>query len=399
MAEASPRYRDTIRHPVSGRLWLSAAVSELGDYIGIGALLILAYERSGGRVIGPAAIFAIQAVPALLSGALAGSWLDQIPRRVALSGTYLAGAPLLLLPILVPGLAPVLVAAGGLGVIRVAFTAVRSGVIAEAVPEDRRGNLFALIGVTGDTTQVLGYFTGGAVAVLIGAAPALAADALTFVLAATIAATLPLPPPTERHPRPPVHHGLKEIWRNPVLRLLAILVWVSVTVTALPEALAAGVTGGEGFWTPIVLAAGPAGQAVTMAVLGRYREIERPSFQLTHLAWFALAFGITALGGSPAWFAVGNLMIGSGAAWLLGPQTLFVRIAPPERMAQITATMIAVIIAAEGVGTIVFATIADVWSVADAYWVAGMMLLGTALIGWWVKSRIPEATELDDIAI
>jgi predicted MFS family arabinose efflux permease len=399
VADPGPRYRDTIRHPISGRLWASAAVSELGDYVGIGALLILAYERSGGRVIGPAAIFAIQALPALLSGALAGSWLDQVPRRLALTGTYLAGAPLLVLPIFAPGILPVLVAAGGLGVIRVAFTSVRSGVIAEAVPEDRRGNLFALIGVTGDTSQVVGYFTGGAVAVLIGAAPALAADALTFVVAAAIAATLPLPPPQVREPRPPVTQGLKEIWPNPVLRLLAVLVWLSATVTAPPGALAAGVTGGEGFWTPIVLAAGPAGQAVTMAILGRYREIERPSFQLTHLTWFALAFGIAALGDSPLWFAVGNVMVGSGAAWLLGPQTLFVRIAPPARMAQITATMIAVIIAAEGAGTLVFAAIADRWSVAQAYWVAGVLLLGTALVGWWVKSRIPEATELDDIAL
>lgn len=390
-------YRDTIRHPIGGRLFWSALVSELGDYIAIGALLLLAYERSGGRVVGPAALFAIQALPALVSGALAGSWLDQIPRRPALVVGLLGGAPALLLPVVLPGLAPVLAAAAGLGIVRVVTASVRSGVIAEAVPEESRGNLIALLNTTDLSSQVVGYLTGGAVAVAVGAVPALAVDAGTFVVAAIIMATLPLPPPRPREGRPPVTQGIREIWRNPVLRLIALLVWVSVLTTALPEALAVGVTDGEGFWTPIVLAAGPAGTAVTALFLGRYRGIERPSFQITHLSWYALAFAIAALGQTSAWFAVANLLIGSGSAWLLGPQTLFVRVAPPERMAQVTATMIAVIIAAEGVGTLVFATIADARSVADAYWVAGLLLLVTAVAGWVVKERVPEVGDLDDI--
>lgn len=388
-------YRDTLRHPVGRRLFASSAISNLGDYIGLGALLLLAYERSGGRVIGPAAIFAVQAVPGLVSGAVAGSWLDQVPRRSALVIIDGVGAAALLLPLLVPGLAPVLGAAAVLGVVRVLHTSVSSAVIAEAIPEDRRGSLLALMGSTEQSTQVLGYLSGGTIAVTVGASPALLADAVTFVIAAAILARAPLPRAGRREQRPAVTAGLREIWSNPVLRLFALLVWVSVTVTALPEVLAPGVTGGDGFWTPLVLAAAPAGQALTMAILGRRRVIERPSFQLTHLAWFSLAFGLAALGRSPGWFALANLLVGSGAAWLLGPQTLFLRVAPGPMMAQITGTMIAVMIAAEGLGTLVFAAIADAASVSAAYWTAGTLLLVTSLAGWVVKERLPEIVELD----
>lgn len=395
MAETSGGYRETFRDPVASRLFLALTITVIGDYVGQGALLILAFERSGGRLLGPAALFAIQAVPALLSGGLAGGWIDQIPRRTALVSLQVAGAAVIVLPLLAPGLAPVLAAAGLLGAVRVAYISARSGAIAEAVPEEGRRALLGLIGSTEQTSQVIGYLTGASIAVAIGIAPALLLDAATFLVAAGVFSVMQFPPARAREGRPPVLAGLREIWRNPVLRLLAVVVWVTVTVTAIPEALATGVTAGSEHWLPYVLASAPAGQAVAFAILGRQRQVERPSFQFVHLAWLALAFGIAALGRSPLWFLVGNFLVGSGIAWLLGPQALFVRVAPPERMAQITGTMIAIIIAAEGVGTLMFGAVADLVSIATAYRAAGFLVLVTAVIGWIVKERIPEAASLD----
>ncbi|HEX2027175.1 MAG TPA: MFS transporter [Nitriliruptorales bacterium] len=395
MGETARGYRVTLRHPVAGRLVVAHAGSVLGDYAGLGALLLLGYERSGRQVLGAAALFAVQAMPALVAGALTGGWLDQVPRRRALVGLNLAGAAVVGLPLFLPGLAPVLVTAALLGAIRTASVSVRSGVIAETVPEDRRASLLALLGTGDQVGQVVGYLAGSTTVLLVGAAPALLADAATFLLAGAVVAGVPFAVPSPRRGRPAVSVGLQEIRRQPVLRLLAPLVFVTASVTALPESLAAGVTGGADVWTPFVLAAGPAGQAAAMAVLGRGSAVERPSFQLVHLAWFALAFGVAALGRSPLWFVAGNLLVGSGVAWLLGPQTLFVRIAPPERMAQVTGTMIAGIITAEGIGTLLFGAVADATSVATAYRVAGTLVLAAALAGWVVKERTPEMLELD----
>ncbi|MBW3621714.1 MAG: hypothetical protein KY461_15835, partial [Actinobacteria bacterium] len=68
---------------------------------------------------------------------------------------------------------------------------------------------------------------------------------------------------------------------------------------------------------------------------------------------------------------------------------------PPERMAQVTGTMIAVMIAADGLGTPLFAWLADRTSVSAAYRAAGIVVLVSALVGWVVKERTPLAAELD----
>ena len=391
--DRGPTYRVALRHPVVRNLWLATAVSVVGDYIGLSALMLVAHARSG-LILGAAAIFAVGALPGLLSGVFAGSWLDQLPRGRALVGLQLFGALAVSLPLVLPGLIPVFVAAALLGAIRTAVVSVRSGAMAEGVPDDLRGPLIAMLSTTEQASQIIGFGAGTSLVLWVGASTALLADTVSFLAGAWLLSRITFPRPQVRA-RPPVTAGLKDIWANPVLRLLAPLVCITAMVGALPEALAAGAAGQSG-WAPIVFAAAPAGQALTMIVLGRLKQLGRPSVQLTHLAWLALAFGIAALGRTPAWFAVSNFLVGSGAAWIIGPQLLFVRLAPAERMAQITGTMVAVLIAAEGLGTPLFAALADRATVSSAYWLAGVVVLLTSLVGWFLKERTPAALALDE---
>jgi MFS family permease len=392
-------YRAALATPTVRNLWTSSAVSQVGDYVGQGALLLLAYDRAGGRVLGSAAVLAAAAVPALLSSALAGSWLDRLPRGRALAGAQVAGAAVVVLPVVVPGLAIVFVAAALLGAVKAVTIAVRAGAMAEAVEDRHRGPLVALLSTTDQTGQVVGYTVGAGLAATVGASPALLIDAASFLVGAAVISRIPFPAPLPRQRRPGFSTGVRDIVGNPVLRLLAPLVWITATVGSLPEALAAGVVGADdAAWLPFVLAAAPAGQALTMLVIGRLPQLGRPSVQLVHLAWLSLAFGIAALGRSPGWFVLANLLVGSGVAWTIGPQLAFVRLAPPERMAQVTGTMIAVVIAADGLGTPLFAWIADRTSVAATYRIAGVVVLAAALVGWAVKERTPLASQLDAAA-
>lgn len=388
-------YRSALRHPLVRRLWLASTVSGLGDFVGQGALMVLAYERAGGLVLGSAAILAAAAVPALFSGALAGSWLDRLPRGRALTGAQLLGAVAVVVPLLVPGLPIVFVAAGMLGAIRAATVAVRSAAMAEGVPDAHRGPLMALMSASEQGSQVVGYLVGSGLAAFVGAAPALLGDAASFLLGAAILSRAAFPAPAPRERRPPVTAGIRDIYRDPVLRMLAPLVWVTATVGSLPEALAAGVARADDPLLPLVFAAAPAGQVLAMVVVGRLPHFRRPSAQLIHLAWLSLAFGIAAQGRSPAWFVVANFLVGSGVGWTLGPQLAFIRLAPRKRMAQITGTMIAVLITADGLGTPLFAWIADRTSIPTAYRIAGVVVLVAALAGWVVKERTAQARALD----
>ncbi|MBW3662410.1 MAG: hypothetical protein KY469_04845 [Actinobacteria bacterium] len=398
-ADARPGYRAALRHPAAVRLWVAATASVVGDYVGQGALLILAFDRSGGRILGPAGLFAVTALPALLSGGLAGGWLDQIPRRTALVTLHTIGAGLIVLPLFDDGLAIVFVAAALLGAVRAATVAVRAGALAEGVPTELRGPTLALMNVSEQVSQVIGYLAGATIAVTIGAGPSLVGDAISFGIAALIVASIPFPAPTPRARRPPPTAGLRAIFQHPVLRLLAPLVWVTAAVGALPEVLAAPATASDPGWTPLVLAAGPAGTALTMLVVGRLSSVTRPSLQLIHFIWLGIALGLAALAPNAPTLALANIAVGSGVAWIIGPQVTFVQVAPAERMAQISGTMLAIGIAGEGLGSLLLATIADRTSFDRAYWWGGILVFVAAVIGWIIKERTPETRELDGLPV
>jgi MFS family permease len=393
-AGAATGYRLALRAPLVRRLWIATGASVVGDFIGQGALLFLAVDRTG-QALGAAAILAVGVLPTLLTGMLAGSWLDRLPRVPALVSLQLLGAVVICLPILADGIGVVYLTAALLAVVRTGTIAVRSGAMAEGLEDDQRGPLLALLSSTDQAGQVVGYLAGGALYLALGTTVALLVDSASFVAGAVVLATLRLPRASGSVERAGPTAGLRMIGRDPVLRLLAVLVVATGMVASLPEVLAPVVAGSDDPWRPFVLAAAPLGQTVTMMVVGRLPSVRRPSTQLSHLAWLVLALGITALGRSPAWVAFGNLLVGSGVAWLVGPQLTFLRLAPARNMAQISATMVALLAVSDGAGSLAYARIADVYGVPSAYRTAGVVLLVVTIGGWLAKERTPAALALD----
>lgn len=387
-------YRHALASPLVRKLWIATTASVVGDFIGQGALLFLAVDRTG-QALGAAGVLAVGVVPTLLTGMLGGGWLDRLPRVPALVALQLLGAVVICLPIISDGIGVVYLTAALLAAIRTGTIAVRAGAMAEGVEDDRRGPLIALLSSTDQAGQVLGYLAGGALYLTLGTSVALLVDSATFIVGALVLATLRLPRPTGSTHRPGPATGLRLIGRDPVLRLLAILVVATGMVASLPEVLAPVVASADDPWRPFVLAAAPLGQAVTMTFMGRLPRVRRPSTQLNHLAWLVLALGITALGHSAAWIAFGNLLVGSGVAWLVGPQLTFLRLAPPANMAQISATMVALLAVADGAGSLAYARLADLHGVPAAYRAAGVLLLVITLAGWLAKERMPAALALD----
>ncbi len=380
-------YRDVLRTRTTQRLWLATAVSVLGDFVGAGALLVLAYERSGQQALGPAALLAATAVGSLGVGVFGGPTLDRLSRREALTGAQALGAGAILLPVLVGGLPVILVAAVVLGAVRAAAASLRHGVLADSVSDPLRSGFLALGGATDQIGQVAGYVIGAAMAVHIGASAALQLDAASFALGALILWTAGLP--DER--RSAHSRGLADGWRviftHPHLRVIALLVFASTAVSALPEMLAASAVADTPNWLPAVLAAGPAGTAVGMLVAGRASGTQTFRGQLRHLTAFGAFAVLAALASGPLAYFLANLLIGAGAAWILGPQVTFVRLGPPRSMAQVTAAMVALTMAGEGLATVMFGLVADRRGVSDAYGAAGLVVIATAIVGWVIYRR------------
>jgi predicted MFS family arabinose efflux permease len=391
-------YVAALRVPIVRRLVGATTASVVGDYLGVGALLVMAVDRTGGSAVGAAGVFAAAVPVTVLVGTLAGPLLDRVRRIPSLVALELLGALLILLPLLTDGVAVVYVAAALLAGQRTATGAIRQGVIAEGVTPTHRPALLALGNTIDQGAQVVGYLTGAAIYLAVSAEAALLLDAASFVAAALLLLGIRLPartaPPEEEAP-PSLGAGLRLIAGQPVLRLFGLLTVLTATAGALPETLAPTIVPDDDRLTPLLLASAPLGQAVTIAVLGRSRVIARPWFQLRHLGLLGAALLLAALAPNASTLVAANVLVGAGVAWILGPQLTFLRLTPPARMAQVAGLMWAAIAVAEGGGSLLYGTLADLHGPGAAYGAAGVVLTLTAAAAAVVARRTPAIAILD----
>jgi predicted MFS family arabinose efflux permease len=376
------RYRAVFADSTAWRIWTAATVSYLGDFVGLGALLLAGYARSGGHPLGSAAVFGIQAVPALAVSAGIGPWLDRIPRRSGLITLSLIGAAAILLPIVSSGLWAVLVAAAVIGAARTAFNSIRTGAIADGVPRDVRGRLVALVTTSNQVSEVVGYVTGSAVALAIGVGPALAADAGTFVVAAALLAGLRLPSISRSARRASMTTGIRTIFADRTLAVLVPVVWIGLSLGVVPQSLAAAaLSRTDRSWVPAALAAMAAGQAIAATIVGRTALSERVLGQFGYLTVCGVAFLLTAAGlrADPLLVVPGNFVIGLSFGWLVAAQTTFIHVIPVERMAHVTSTMIGSLIVLEGAGAVAAGAVAGAIGVPAAYLLGGAILTAASL--------------------
>ncbi|MEU9827019.1 MFS transporter [Micromonospora chersina] len=386
-----PGYRALFRHPVAARLVIARGISELGDFVGLAALLLLAYDQTQS-VLGPAAVYAARTLPALLVATVFSGWLDVPARRTMLVGLSLAGAALIAVPTAVPQPLPAIVAAGLLGAVRAAYSSVNVAVAAEAVDGPLRLPLFGLSAFANQVGQVTGLLAGASVTVALGPRAALLIDLVSFLLAAVVLAGLPAGHGERRKARPPATAGVRIIAGHPVLRGVALLTLGTVLSGALPETLAPDLAGGA--WRPVVLAASALGGAVFVLLAARRAWLARVAGQVAAAAALGgalLLAGLLTAVHAPAWaLAWANALIGAGGGWLIGAQATFARLAPRERMGQVEATIVAGNIVVSGCGIFLLGSTAELFGPATAYVVAGVLLLGVVLVAR--PDRLPETT-------
>ncbi|MCF0093598.1 hypothetical protein [Micromonospora sp. MH99] len=376
-----PGYRALFRHPVASRLVIARGISELGDFIGLAALLLLAYDQTNS-VLGPAAVYAARTLPALLVATVFSGWLDVPARRTLLVWLSVAGAALIAVPAVVPQPVPAIVAAGLLGAVRAAYASVNVAVAAEAVDAPLRLPLFGLSAFANQSGQVVGLLAGASLTVALGSRVALLVDLASFLIAAVVLAGLPKRPHRVRGRRPPATAGIRIIAGHPVLRGVALLTLATVLSGALPETLAPDLAAGA--WRPAVLAASALGGAVFVLVVGRSGWLGRLAGQVAVAAMLAgalLLTGVLVAVDAPLWaLTVGNALIGAGGGWLIGAQATFARMAPPERMGQVEATIVAANIVTSGIGIFLLGSVAAVLSPAASYLTAAVVLLAVVLL-------------------
>lgn len=366
-------YRDTLRDPVARGLFAATTVSAVGDFISVGALVLLLYQRTG-TAGAAAAVFVLQALPAALVGAVGTGWLARIRVRTTLVAGSLLGAAVLVAVAMTPT-APVIVAAMVvLGANRVVLATSRTAAISASVTPQLRAPLVTLLNASFKTGQVLGFAIGGGLTLAVGTRAALLLDAATFLVAAVVFARLRLS--GDRPSRPRLSAALDVLRRDVTLRTMVALAVALAATAALPHVLVVPLLEATPAWQPVGLAAAPAGTLVAMLLAGRSPRCADTRWQLRgHFAYAsALALAAATTTAAPPVIVAVHFLVGAGVAWIVGLQVTMLQRTGLDEVRQISGAAMGALLLAEGLGIGAFGVLADWTGPATSFAAAAVLV-------------------------
>jgi predicted MFS family arabinose efflux permease len=384
-------------------LWLAQAQSRIGDQLARVALALLVFDRTSSAAL-TALVYALTFLPPLLTAPLLAGLADRYPRRTVLVVVDLTRG-VLVAAMAVPGLP--------LGVVAVLlvlvtcpqplFSAARNAVLPTLLPGERFSVGMSIVNTTDYLSQIAGFALGGVMVGLLGGPyPALAVNAVTFLVSAAlirrgIREHRAAPPAPSRATVSPARYALAGIGvlrRDRRLAGLAGLVWVS-GLFVVPEALAAPYASQIGV--------GPAGVGVLMAadlvgaVVGALVVVRLPAALRQRLMVpLAVATGVPLVVSAlmPSLLSAVTLWACTGAfgGYLTLAQIRFTRAVPDALRARAVGVASAGLQTSQGLAFLLAGAVAD--AVAPAVVIAGCGALGSliaALLGLCCRPHtVPE---------
>ena len=178
-------------------IWLGETVNAFGSALTFWALAWLLYRTYPAQPLVAAAVLSVLSVSGLLGTLALGAWLDVWDRRRVLMACNLA---LALLTALVPvvtraawGLLPLLALVSLIGVLRSLPAPALSATLPGLVPPERLAGLQALFGLTWMTGELFAPVAAGFLISGLGVTSALWLDAMTYLVAAVVYASVRFP--------------------------------------------------------------------------------------------------------------------------------------------------------------------------------------------------------------
>src|SRR6187551_2088636 len=277
-----PRVTDPLRRPLFRRLAATYAINEFGDWMGIIALSVLVFDRTGSALATAALFLGTRFLPALLAPILVAH-AERPPPRFALPLIYCGEAAAFgALALLAGGFSlPLVVALAAVdGSLALAGRALTRAVVAtslEPTGELRAGNAVLNVAFTGGAA--VGPALAGLVVAGFGVQSALLLDAVSFYVVAWILFTAGEMPQAEPEPgrmRDRVRAGLAYIRGEVALRRILLaqgLAFVFFAAVLPVEVVYAKETlGTDDTGYGLMLASWGAGMVLGSLVFARVRE-------------------------------------------------------------------------------------------------------------------------------
>ena len=283
MSTAEASYVAVLRDREVRALLVSDGLSTLGDQVARIAVALLVLERSGSA-LAASATYALSYLTWVVAGPLLSALPDRYPRRRVMVVCDLLRAALVA-ALAVPGL-PLWVVFAVLavtGALAPPNDAARSALLADLLDGERYVKANALNNGIGQAAQVLGFVSGGALVVAVGARGALLVDAVTFALSALLLQSFVRERQLARaaaasSARAEATAGVRLVLGDP--RLRSLLAWGLLTACSViaTEGLAVAVVAeqrGSPFLAGVLTAAAPVGFLLGSVLLLRVQAERR----------------------------------------------------------------------------------------------------------------------------
>jgi MFS family permease len=415
---APPRVGPLRGDPAFRRFLIARAISWAGSTVTLVALPLLIYQRTRSPAL-TAALTALEAVPYLSFGLLAGVAADRVDRRrLMVAASWTQAAVLATIPAAdvlgILTVAQLLAAATISATAAVFFDAASFAVVPALVGRDRIAPATSAAVATYTTIGLAGPAAGGALAASLGPATAISLDVASFAVAALLLGRLPAarlrePEPARPKPRRSVRadvaDGLRFIWRHPLVRPLTLLgIGNSLTggaVLGLVVVVAVqrlGLTDHDWRIGLLYVAAALGTLAATAALPRLSRRVPVGRLTLAGLAanWLALLAwaGVTSLG--PALVA---LLVWQATNSLVSINGIVVRgqVTPGHLQGRVNTTARMIAWGGQPLGATIAGALAAAHGVRTALLVAGAGVLVAALAGWATPLRRRRGHHLDSV--
>ncbi|MEH0822395.1 MULTISPECIES: MFS transporter [unclassified Micromonospora] len=384
-------------HPLRTRsfrlLFLGRTVSAVGDAV-IPTALALAVLRATGSTSALALVLACVMVPRLVLMPLGGVLADRTDaRRVAIAADVVRCGAQLLVGIELLGdasLSVIAIAAVVVGAAGAFAMPTASPLVANTVEAAQRQQANALMGITANTSRLVGPALAGFLIWSAGPGWAFIFDAATFAVSGLmlVAVRVPHVPLPKRSVGADLLHGWREVrsrdwfWSS----LIAHGVWngAAAVLMTIGPAVAVERLGGEGVWVAM-LQAGAIGMLVGSLVAARVTTRRPVLLANLGLASYAVPLVLLAVA-APAVLVILTYGVGMAALGYLNPvwQTVVQAQFPPEVLARVTSYDWLVSLGATPLGYALAPLAAGMWGEPAPLLAAGLLVFagcaGTVLV-------------------
>ncbi|GAA3299914.1 MFS transporter [Dactylosporangium vinaceum] len=407
--------RETLGNREYAALFTAQAQSSLGDNVARAAVIALVYRQTNSP-IWSAAAFAVSYLPWLGIGAVLSAWAERHAYRRTMIGCDLIRAALMVVLAAFPGLHIGLIIAllFANALLSPPFDASRSALMPQLLQGEQYVTAVTLTRTTGQVALIAGYALGATLAAYNGSL-ALLLNGVTFAVSAGLLAVAV----KEREPSLKVHErthllreavdGYRVVFRSPIMRSIALVVFTGVCFGVVPEGLAAAWAArlgeqSDSFAFGAIMTAAAAGFVIGSALVTwflppqRRVALIRPMALITPLALVPGLF-------DPSLPVIVVMTVFAGASLAItlpAGNGLFVQVLPPSYRARAFGVMQSGVHLLQGGSIVLTGWLATYYPLPDVVGYFGIFGLGVTVLiiaAWPAKATIADAIAANKVRV